>query len=156
MIPYFMDEARLVLPNAVSVRDRTYHALEVVTTTGEELKLGVSRTRMPPKQTLREVVEASLERAQRDLLAYRLLSVEERSYEACAGIEVRLRFVDDSVRGVETPVFHHQFHCVLDAPGGAETRERTWVTFMGSSRLSDVEACDTWMVGVLSSMALRT
>ena len=147
MIPYFMDEARLVLPNASSVRDRTYHALDVVTHDGTELGLAVSRAPLPAGRTLREVVEASLESAQRELLGYRMLSAEERSYDACAGLEVRIRFLDDAARGVERPVFHHQFHCALDGK---------WLTFIGSSRLSDIEACDAWMIELVSSMTLRT
>ncbi len=142
MISYYCNEAVLQLQDVYSLVDLTRQHLEIVTETGAELQLVIERKLHAPTSTLAAAVEASITERRRSVRGFELLSVTEREYPAVIGSEARLTFIDKD-RG---PVFHHEFHCVVD---------RMLIAYVGSCRMPRATVCDQWMQTALHSMKLR-
>lgn len=141
MIPYYCNEAMLLLPNVRSVVDCTRHSLEIETEDGTKLDLVIARIPVTT-EPLREVVERGLADQERSLKGFMLLAKAEGEYGGLFGIEVRMRFIDKE-RG---PLYHHVFHTII---------ERDRVGFFGISRVAHQAATEAWMVAMLSNLKPR-
>ncbi len=142
MLPYYCNEAMLLLPNVRSVVDSSRHALEIVTEEGAKLDLVIARIRTEPGENLRDAIDRGLADQERSLRGFQLLAKTDAEYGGLVGIEVRARFVD-KLRG---PVFHHTFHTVV---------ENDRVGFFAIASLQHAAACDAWMVTMLSNLKSR-
>jgi len=142
MLPYYCNEAMLLLPNVRSLVDCTRHSLEIVTEEGAKLDLAIARLPQDPNETLRDVVEQGIAEQERRLAGFQLISKAEGEYGGLFGIEVRMRFVDKA-RG---PIYHHVFHTMM---------ETSRVGFFGISTIEHAAACQAWMVNMLSNIKPR-
>jgi DcrB len=143
MLPYYCNEAMLLLPNVRSLVDCTRHSLEIVTEDGAKLDLAIARLQQDPNETLHDVVARGLAEQERRLAGFQVISNAEREYGGLFGIEVRMRFIDKT-RG---PLYHHIFHTMI---------ETSRVGFFGISTIEHAAACEAWMVSMLSNLKLRS
>jgi hypothetical protein len=142
MVPYYCNEALLVLPSVQSLTDRTRHHLEIVTEEGAKLDLVIARLRTTPEESLRETIEKGLADQSRSLSGFQLVSKAEGEYGGLHGIETKVRFVDKQ----KGAMFHYAFHTVVESDR---------VGFFGISSVADAAACDAWMVSMLSNLKPR-
>lgn len=143
MLPYYCNEAMVLLPSVQSMIDRTRHAIEVVTEDGVALDLVIARIALAPDETLHGAVDKALEEQRRSLRGFQILSKTEGEYAGLFGVELKTRFFDAS----HGPRFHHAFHTVIDG-------ER--VGFFGISTMEDAPACEAWMSTLLSNLKVRS
>jgi hypothetical protein len=144
VIRYYMDEAALSLP-ALSIVDRSVHEMAVVTPEGARLHFAVMRRPLAAGEAVADRLGALLAEKERALRGFTLIALEERRYPELSGLAAQLRY-----RGDPEIVYQHQFHAAVSM--GAES---TWLAFHAEAALADAEACDRWMVEVLSNLRLR-
>lgn len=143
MLPYYCNEAMLLLPNVRSLVDATRHSLEIVTEDGTKLDLVIARITTDPNESLHQAVERGLADQARSLTGYQVLSRTEIEYAGLVGIEIKIRFVDKR----QGPLFHHVFHTLVDG---------NRVGFFAISTVANATACEAWMSGMLANMKPRT
>jgi hypothetical protein len=139
---YYIDEALLSLPDVVSLVDRSRQYLTIRTADGLEMELVIARVPLAPEATLASRVEKDIAEQRRSFRGFELLSVEERTYEAMVGIEVRMRFID----AAKGPLFHHELHSLVGS---------NRIGFHGVAKVMHADACDAWMRTMLAEMTPR-
>lgn len=143
MLPYYCNEAMLLLPKVASMVDSSRHALSIVTEDGAKVDLVIARVRAEKDESLRAVIESGIQDQARSRRGFQLLSKEDATYAGWDGIQVRSRFID-KLRG---PVFHHVFHTRVDLDR---------VGFFAISSIEEAAACDAWMATMLANLTPRT
>lgn len=142
MIPYYLNEALLLLPDVRGLVDRSRQFIEIELEDGATLDLVIARAPLAPNDTLQSCVETGLADQRRMLRGFTLLSSREHDYAALSGIEVRLQFIDKK----EGPIYHHEFHALTG-------QDR--IGFHGICAVAHAGVCDRWMQSVLTGMKLR-
>lgn len=142
MLPYYCNEALLMLPRVRSLEDRTRQDLAIVTEEGTKLNLVIARAPSGPDESLHTVVDKGLKEQERGLSGFRLIDKIEAEYGGLLGVEVKMRWVDKTAG----PIFHYVFHTKVE-------HER--IGFFGISTVADAEACAAWMVAMLSQLKVR-
>ncbi len=143
MLPYYCNEALLMLPRVRSIQDRTRQDLAIVTEEGTKLTLVIARAPSGPDESIHAVIDKGLKEQQRGLLGFQLIEKTEVEYGGLLGVEVKVRWIDKT----DGPIFHYVFHTKV----GDER-----IGFFGISTVADAGACAEWMVAMLSNLKLRS
>lgn len=141
MTQYFINEARLVLPDVEALADHTVHALDVTTVHGDRIRFATTRQRFGRGESVQSVVDRAVSEKQRRLPSFQLVSRIDRAYPWSEGVELRF-----TCKPAEETLFHHQFYCDL----GEFSMTMTAVV-----ELAAAARCDQWMFEMLDRVTVR-
>jgi len=138
---YFINEARLDLPDVETLTDHTVHALDVTTVHGDRIRFATTRQPFGRGDSLRSLVDRAIAEKERRLPSFQVVSRTERAYPWAEGIEIRF-----TCKPAEEPLFHHQFYCGLG---------EFCMTMTAVVSLPAAARCDQWMFEMLANVTVR-
>lgn len=140
MSTYYMNEGAFDLLDGGFV-DRTVHDMEARLEGGDVLGFAVTRARIPPDKSLRELVEGHVAEERKKHEGFGIIQHLEAEVAGAPAISLRLRWREEG-----RVVYRHEAHlAVFDA----------WMVFAMTAPLAQHERCDAELGAILASVRLR-
>lgn len=121
--------------------DRTVHDMVALLEGGDVLGFSVTRARIPPEKSLRDLVDAHVAEERKKHEGFAIIRQMDAEIAGAPAISLRARWRDDG-----KVVYRHEAHlAVFDA----------WMSFAMTAPLAQHERCDAELGAILASVRLR-